>query len=51
MLSLIQPHQNAQPQEPGDETEQGHHHGCEAGDLRVTLRISVSHRRNGISDH
>jgi hypothetical protein len=46
-----QPHQHAQPQEPRDEAKEGHHAGSEAGDLDVTLCISVSHRRNGPGDH
>ena len=44
-------HQHAQPQQPGDQAKRRHREGCEAGDLRVTLRVALRHRPHRSGNH
>jgi hypothetical protein len=46
-----QPHQNAEPQQPGDQAKQSHGEGREAGDLGVVFGIAPSHCPNGSGEH
>ena len=44
-------HEPAQPQQPGDQAQHGYGEACEAGDLRVALRVSVRHRTDRSGNH
>ncbi len=44
-------YQHAQPQQPGEQAERRHREGGEAGDLRVTLHVSLSHGPHRSGNH
>ena len=44
-------HQDTEPQEPGDEAEEGHCERRQRGDLDVTVAIATGHDGHGASDH
>ena len=43
--------EHAQPQQPGDQAKRRHGEACQAGDLRIALRVAIRHRPDGAGNH